>query len=160
MPGFARRVLPFRQLCWRNRTEDATGTVIASDTDLAKFLVDDAGVGTVAGEAFGASPFLRVVYAVPLPVLRRAWFENCPELRVFALNGLTRVRTATVAHLLRLGWATTASNQRRFVCSTSPSPTPFEKLPLQPCGSPFTVLQLFRPELSSVSEVLGSKSFY
>jgi aspartate aminotransferase len=49
-----------------------TGRVIESDSDFAKFLVDEGGVGTVAGEAFGASPFLRVAYAVPLPTLRTA----------------------------------------------------------------------------------------
>jgi aspartate aminotransferase len=52
------------------RTPD--GRVIASDSALANYLVDSVGVGTVSGEAFGASPFLRVAYAVPRVILREA----------------------------------------------------------------------------------------
>ena len=60
------------------------GQEIATDTDLARFLVDRAGVGTVAGQAFGASPFLRIAYAVPRDELRTACMqivEACGLLR-------------------------------------------------------------------------------
>jgi aspartate aminotransferase len=60
------------------------GHEIATDTDLAKYLVDRAGVGTVAGRAFGASPFLRIAYAIPRDELRAACrqiVEACGLLR-------------------------------------------------------------------------------
>lgn len=49
-----------------------SGSAVASDTALAGYLVDSVGVGTVSGEAFGSSPFLRVAYAVPRPILKEA----------------------------------------------------------------------------------------
>jgi aspartate aminotransferase len=39
------------------------GTVMGSDLDLSSYLLDKADVATVAGEAFGASPFLRLSFA-------------------------------------------------------------------------------------------------
>jgi aspartate aminotransferase len=48
------------------------GSPVATDTALANYLVDSVGVGTVSGEAFGSSPFLRVAYAVPRPILKEA----------------------------------------------------------------------------------------
>lgn len=44
------------------RTPD--GTEIGSDVDMAKFLLKRAGVATIAGAAFGLSPYLRLAYAV------------------------------------------------------------------------------------------------
>jgi aspartate aminotransferase len=64
------------------RTPD--GREIVTDTDLAKFLVDRAGVGTVAGQAFGSSPYLRIAYAVPRAELKEACtriVEACGLLR-------------------------------------------------------------------------------
>jgi aspartate aminotransferase len=61
-----------------------TGHDIETDADLAAYFVDAAGVGTVAGEAFGASPYLRIAYAVPKPTLRLACsriVESCKLLR-------------------------------------------------------------------------------
>jgi hypothetical protein len=61
-----------------------TGTVIASDTDLAKFLVDDAGVGTVAGRSVRRVALSSRRLPVPLPVLRRACskiVQSCGYLR-------------------------------------------------------------------------------
>ena len=48
------------------------GSPVATDTALASYLVDSVGVGTVSGEAFGSSPFLRLAYAVPRPILKEA----------------------------------------------------------------------------------------
>ncbi len=44
------------------RTPD--GTEIGSDVDMAKFLLKSAGVATIAGAAFGLSPYSRIAYAV------------------------------------------------------------------------------------------------
>ena len=44
------------------RTPD--GTEIGSDVDMAKFLLNSAGVAMIAGAAFGLSPYLRIAYAV------------------------------------------------------------------------------------------------
>jgi aspartate aminotransferase len=49
-----------------------TGDVVGSDTALVDYLLESIGVGTVSGETFGASPFLRVAYAVPRPILKEA----------------------------------------------------------------------------------------
>ena len=48
------------------------GYLIDSDSAMARYLVDKAGVGTVYGAAFGSSPYLRVAYAVPRPTLKDA----------------------------------------------------------------------------------------
>jgi aspartate aminotransferase len=42
---------------------------INSDGDLANYLLDSVGVGTIGGSAFGTSPYLRIAYAVDRPVL-------------------------------------------------------------------------------------------
>jgi aspartate aminotransferase len=48
------------------------GRAIADDLDLATWLLDSAGVGTVHGAAFGASPYLRIAYALERSVLGEA----------------------------------------------------------------------------------------
>ncbi|MAY44162.1 MAG: aspartate aminotransferase [Rhodobacteraceae bacterium] len=48
------------------------GTRIASDVDVAAFLVADAHVGTVPGTAFGMSGYLRLAYAIDDAVLAEA----------------------------------------------------------------------------------------
>ncbi|MBD1552935.1 pyridoxal phosphate-dependent aminotransferase [Pseudomonas typographi] len=50
----------------------ASGTVIDSDLNLANYLLDTAHVGTVHGSAFGAPGYLRIAYAVDMPVLDEA----------------------------------------------------------------------------------------
>ncbi len=59
------------------------GRMIATDKDMANYLVDSVGVGTVSGEAFGASPYLRVAYGLPISVLEEACariIEACRQL--------------------------------------------------------------------------------
>ncbi len=41
------------------------GKVIGNDLDFAEYLLDAAHVGTVHGGAFGASPYIRIAYAIP-----------------------------------------------------------------------------------------------
>jgi aspartate aminotransferase len=48
------------------------GKLIESDLDVATYLLDEAGVGVVHGAAFGASPYIRVAYALDTDVLRAA----------------------------------------------------------------------------------------
>jgi aspartate aminotransferase len=38
-------------------------TIITSDTDLATYLLESAGVAVVPGVAFGLSPYFRISYA-------------------------------------------------------------------------------------------------
>ena len=46
--------------------------VIKSDLDFANFLLTYSGVAVVPGVAFGASPFIRISYAVSLEILKKA----------------------------------------------------------------------------------------
>lgn len=48
------------------------GRVISSDADLVAYLVDEAGVVTVPGAAFGASPYFRLSYACSTEHLHQA----------------------------------------------------------------------------------------
>ena len=48
------------------------GRRIETDAQLANYLVNQAGVVTVPGEAFGVSPFLRMSYATSMDVITRA----------------------------------------------------------------------------------------
>ncbi|MBH0237622.1 pyridoxal phosphate-dependent aminotransferase [Methylobrevis albus] len=48
------------------------GRVLASDLDVAEYFLDAAHVGVVHGAAFGASPYLRIAYAVDDAVLADA----------------------------------------------------------------------------------------
>ena len=60
------------------------GRIIANDKDLANYLLNSVGVGTVSGEAFGASPYLRLAYALPLETLKEACsriVRACGQLR-------------------------------------------------------------------------------
>jgi aspartate aminotransferase len=52
------------------RTPD--GQVIGSDTDLAHYLLESAGVAVVPGTAFGMAPYLRMAYALSDADLREA----------------------------------------------------------------------------------------
>ena len=64
------------------RTPD--NRVINSDLDLANYLLDSVGVGTLSGSAFGASPYLRIAYAVDRNVLIDACdriVKACSDLR-------------------------------------------------------------------------------
>ena len=40
------------------------GTVLRSDEDVAAALLDEAGVATVHGSAFGLGPYIRIAYAL------------------------------------------------------------------------------------------------
>ena len=58
--------------------------VISSDRDLANYLLDSVCVGTVSGSAFGASPYLRIAYAVDRAILINACdriVKACRDLR-------------------------------------------------------------------------------
>ena len=48
------------------------GTVIASDEDFTKYLVESEGVAAVHGAGFGLSPYLRISYAISTEALREA----------------------------------------------------------------------------------------
>lgn len=48
------------------------GTVIQSDSDFVTYMLEDAGVAAVQGEAFGLSPHFRVSYATSTSVLKDA----------------------------------------------------------------------------------------
>jgi aspartate aminotransferase len=48
------------------------GTTLLTDTQVAGFLLEEAGVAVVPGEAFGMSPYLRLSYATSLEVLEAA----------------------------------------------------------------------------------------
>jgi aspartate aminotransferase len=48
------------------------GTVIASDTDLAAYLLESVGVALVPGSAFGLSPYFRISYAMDTALLLEA----------------------------------------------------------------------------------------
>ena len=48
------------------------GTVIKSDTDLAAYLLDSAGVAVVPGVAFGLSPYFRISFATETKLLLEA----------------------------------------------------------------------------------------
>ena len=69
----ARGLLPLREL-----RRDAgkhnldTGKPIRNDFDFANYLLEEAHVGVVHGAAFGASPYVRIAYAVDLTILREA----------------------------------------------------------------------------------------
>lgn len=53
------------------------GATIRNDLDVATYLLDEAGVGVVHGAAFGASPYVRIAYAVDTDTLRAA----CERIR-------------------------------------------------------------------------------
>jgi aspartate aminotransferase len=64
------------------RTPD--GRVISSDFDLANYLFDSVGVGTVHGSAFGTPGYVRIAYAIERNVLEYACnkiVEACAALR-------------------------------------------------------------------------------
>ncbi len=48
------------------------GKVLGTDMEVADFLLDVAGVATVAGEAFGTSPFIRISFALDIERLEAA----------------------------------------------------------------------------------------
>lgn len=50
----------------------STGKPIRNDFDFANYLLEEAHVGVVHGAAFGASPYVRIAYAVDLTILREA----------------------------------------------------------------------------------------
>lgn len=53
-------------------TKTLQGKTIETDTDFATYLLEEAQIATVPGSAFGHSPYLRLSYAVDLPVLEKA----------------------------------------------------------------------------------------
>lgn len=53
----------------RKRAPD--GRIIETDTDFTMYLLDQAGVAVVQGEAYGLSPYVRVSFAVPREDIRR-----------------------------------------------------------------------------------------
>ena len=61
------------------------GTTLHSDEDVVNALLDEAGVATVHGSAFGLGPYIRIAYALDDASLRRA----CAAIRTFcaALTG-------------------------------------------------------------------------
>ena len=48
------------------------GTKLTSDEDVVNALLDEAGVATVQGSAFGLGPYVRIAYALDDTSLRRA----------------------------------------------------------------------------------------
>ncbi|MFN8694027.1 MAG: pyridoxal phosphate-dependent aminotransferase [Holosporales bacterium] len=48
------------------------GKIIKTDTDFVTYLLEDAGVAVVQGEAFGLSPFFRISYATSADLLTKA----------------------------------------------------------------------------------------
>ncbi|KSV75204.1 hypothetical protein N185_17645 [Sinorhizobium sp. GW3] len=61
--------------------------VLRSDGDVADYLLEVAGVATVAGEAFGTSPFLRISFAVELDRLEEACHRIVRALGDLNLGG-------------------------------------------------------------------------
>jgi aspartate aminotransferase len=59
-----------------------SGSQITSDTDLATYLLDSAGVAVVPGVAFGLSPYFRVSYAVDTGVLLEACHRISQAIRL------------------------------------------------------------------------------
>lgn len=60
------------------------GTLISTDTDMAMYLVEEAGVATVPGTAFGMAPYLRLAFALSNENLRAACEQivaACRQLR-------------------------------------------------------------------------------
>jgi len=60
-----------------------SGAILKSDIDVADYLLSHAGIATVAGEAFGASPFLRLSFALDIKSLTDACgriVEACDKL--------------------------------------------------------------------------------
>lgn len=55
------------------------GTTLHSDEDVVNALLDEAGVATVHGSAFGLGPYIRIAYALDDASLRRA----CAAIRTF-----------------------------------------------------------------------------
>ena len=53
------------------------GAVLATDSDIASYLLEAEGVAIVPGEAFGLSPFFRISYATETALLR----EACNRIR-------------------------------------------------------------------------------
>jgi aspartate aminotransferase len=49
-----------------------SGKVIESDGDFVTYLLEDQGVATVQGEAFGLSPYFRISYATSTEALTEA----------------------------------------------------------------------------------------
>ena len=52
--------------------ETPLGTIITSDTDLATYLLESAGVAVIPGAAFGLCPYFRVTYATNTDALLEA----------------------------------------------------------------------------------------
>lgn len=59
-----------------------SGSQITSDTDLANYLLESAGVAVVPGVAFGLSPYLRISYAVDTDVLLEACHRISQAIRL------------------------------------------------------------------------------
>ncbi len=59
-----------------------SGSQITSDTDLATYLLESAGVAVVPGVAFGLSPYFRVSYAVDTDVLLEACHRISQAIRL------------------------------------------------------------------------------
>ena len=60
------------------------GKVLESDSDVAMYLLEEAGVGVVAGKGYGMSPFLRLSFAAPRAAVEegaRRIGEACASLR-------------------------------------------------------------------------------
>ncbi|MFN3767180.1 MAG: pyridoxal phosphate-dependent aminotransferase [Ectopseudomonas guguanensis] len=60
------------------------GQYMASDTDLANYLLQEANVATVSGEAYGMSPYLRLSFSSPMDIIDegcRRISEACRTLR-------------------------------------------------------------------------------
>lgn len=53
------------------------GVTLSSDTHIAEYLLDSAGVATVPGSVFGFSPYLRMSYALPVDRVK----EACDRIR-------------------------------------------------------------------------------
>ena len=51
--------------------KSAKGALIRNSSDLAAFLLEEAGVALVSGDAFGAGPFIRLSYATSLETIRK-----------------------------------------------------------------------------------------
>lgn len=59
-----------------------TGTLLASDEDVVNALLDEAGVATVHGSAFGLGPYIRIAYALDEESLGHA----CSAVQSFCLS--------------------------------------------------------------------------
>ncbi len=55
------------------------GTLLRTDEDVVRALLDEANVAVVQGSAFGLAPYIRIAYALNHESLRRA----CEAIRCF-----------------------------------------------------------------------------